>query len=382
MCLPTAVINVPEWSPVLFVPYVLVIVYILDVSLGGWRLKWRTAAGYGILFASFTLAKMTFAPLILPVLLLCGIARIVHGSFPRAVPVYAAALLILWFAVGQSLGNIPAFLAASSEIISGYKDEMEFWEWPALPSMMFLVMASAVLWLTAAISARRVGPWAAIVTGSSAFLVFYAVLLNGFVRGDSPHVLPCILTLLGLWCLVDLLVASTHPRRGSRLVVGSWLAFGLIIVALSYEWRMLGGDFTHPNLRQLVDRPKGFARIVMNGMRHLRAEAKEGENHLRLQGVPGLKGLTVDVPNGDPGVAFVSGAKLRLRPTITAYSGYTPALTGANADYLESERGPDGVLLLFPLAIDGKFPTSEDPRMALTPNALSVRALFRSLRAL
>src|SRR5262249_12612966 len=91
VCLPAVLINVPEWAPVLFVPYFLVIIYGLDSSSRGWRPGgWGTI--YGMLLAAFTLAKLTFVPLILPIVVLCSIAEIGHGSFPKTMFVYAASL--------------------------------------------------------------------------------------------------------------------------------------------------------------------------------------------------------------------------------------------------------------------------------------------------
>jgi hypothetical protein len=189
--------------------------------------------------------------------------------------------------------------------------------------------------------------------------------MNGFVRGDSYHVLPCILTTFGLWGLVELVIGAACRNRRSRLVAASWLAFGAILFALSYEWRMLD-SMAHANFAQIADRPLGLARLTLKGDRHLKAMTREADDRLRPRAIPGLKGRTVDVPNGDPGIALVSGGRLRLRPTITAYSGYTPLLTGANAKYLEGKESPGAILLTHPLAIDGKFPTTEDPRTWLS----------------
>jgi hypothetical protein len=362
VCLPLAVISVPEWSPILFVPYLLVLIYALDLAVHGWKPNRLAGAMYGVIFAAFMLVKMTFIPLILPVVVLCAIAQFRHGVLPRTLAVFLVALPLLWMGFSQSLGNIPAFVAGSAEIVAGYKDEMEYWELPAIWSMMFLVIAYAMLWSAATIAAwRRFGGWTGLVSGVSLVLVFYAGLLNGFVRGDSYHVLPCVLTAFGIWGLVDLLIARGGMRRRSGLIPVSWLAFGMILFALSYEWRMSGGDVAHANLKQIADRPKALVRLVLKGTKPLEATTLALDNNLRSQAVPSLKGRTVDVPNGDPGIAFVSGARLRLRPTITAYSGYTPALTRANANYLEGERGPRFVLLMHPFAIDGKFPTTEDP---------------------
>src|SRR5262249_37426100 len=87
---------------------------------------------------------------------------------------------------------------------------------------------------------------------------------------------------------------------------------------------------------------------------------------LRQQAIPELEGLTVDVPKGDSGIAVISGAKVRLRPTITAYGSYTPALSRGNANYLEGNLAPMAILLEPPFAIDDKFPTMDDTRTWLS----------------
>src|SRR5262249_54564788 len=156
---------------------------------------------------------------ILPIVVLCSIAEIGHGSFPKTMFVYAASLVVLWMSFGQSVLAFPSFVSGSSEIVFGYKEAMAIWRIPALWSLIPLVIASALLWTAASTAACRIGRWTGSVISTSLFLVLYAVLLNGYVRGDSFHIWPCILTIFGLWALVKLMITRVGPKGAGWLMV-------------------------------------------------------------------------------------------------------------------------------------------------------------------
>ena len=361
-----------EWAPILFVPFILIILYVLETTTAEAKLSWGVEAVYGVVLAAFTLMKLTFAPIALIAIIFCSIDQVRRGAIPKGALIYLASFILLWVAMGQSIGNIAAFASSSAQIVSGYKDGVGLWDLYMMMSAVPLVFAQAMIWLAATVAAWRTVRWGVLIVSPMLALVFYSILLNGYIRADIYHTLPCSLATISVLALLDPLIRSAGQDRWRWLPAAARFAVLPSLVSIAMMLAMTDPGSIY---RQFYDRPFGLTRLLLKGTAPLKKKIVAAEAALGEQLIPGLEGVTADLPTGDPGVVPASGAILRLRPTVTTYSAYTPMLARANADFLEKPSGPDAVLLNNFDPLDDKYPTIDD-----TFSYLSLASHFRFAR--
>jgi hypothetical protein len=270
-------------------------------------------------------------------------------------------LLVLWLAVGEPLGALPAYLRNGYEVIGGYVEAMGDnrigvqGEW-----QVWLVLGSAL--------ALGFGAWRALATAplrrraalsGAVVLLHYFLAREMFVRYDAGHV-----GFLALLPAVALMIPWTRAQRSTALALAGLLAVGAFAVL---HRSMTVGEVVNPlgNARQFLAQ----ARDAL----HPGALIAEGRGHARRDlGIPRsisrtLRGHCVAV---EPDEIAAVWAYPRWRwcplPVFQSYSAYTSRLDRLNAAaYADARHGPDRVLRQVDEAIDERNPIWESPAAML-----------------
>ena len=327
-------------------------------------------AGLAVFAAVETLAKISVGPGIFVAGLIALASRGAGGQRLGAFAgIYAAAVLALWLALGQSLSGIGDFIGHSAEIVSGYSAEVALIgspRWQEAAAALGLVALVAAAGLTA--EGDRRARW-----GSVAIVAFlgFGLFKEGVVRLDAPHLELFFSTAAILWiglrwgrrhvapalagaaALVVLAIAVAPSRDESRLNVFANLK------RAGVQTRNL---FSPSRLEEISD----DARAEM---------AASYEMDPRI--LEALGGRTVAVEPWEVGAAWAYRLDWEPLPVFQTYAAYTAGLDGLNGAAVAGSDGPDAILrqnteLLDPQfpsgAIDGRYRGWESPlamRMAL-----------------
>ncbi len=351
---PTSMTPAPEWAAILFLGYVHALLLAGDAlvpDLATGRVTERISL---TVLALFALMKLSFLPLFAVAVAVRCFRAAGWRERLTSLALAGGALVGWWILAGQSPCGLPAFLAAAVEVISGYKTSMALWgqtapQWYRTFGVVAVAVPLVVL--------RASRPWWWRLPPLGLVLLCVAqIFLQGFVRLDFPHVGASLLCLCGA---VPLL--ATLGSRRLPLAVATGIAVDLLVA----------GGLRHGGLG-LVDRDRptvearALIRLAREGTTVLDSRRRALLGGLRANALLDVGAKQADVQSADFGVVEANDLGLRLRPTISSYGAYTPALSQLNAAFLEDPSGPDVVLVGGPGGIDGRFPTLSDSRSFLS----------------
>jgi hypothetical protein len=307
--------------------------------------------------APAALIKLSTGPLVALVLLIALVGARAGG---RRVVAYlvllAAELLVLWLATGQSLGDVPSFVAHTIQISSGYSSAMLRSTDVAAWKVTATTLAAIALTVALVIAAwrapwrdRRVR-WAGTVLVA---LAAFAIYKEGIVRVDAGHLTVYFANAAILWVAVGF-------GAGRRWWVP---AIAVLVFAVSLPLRPAGTQDNLnlvSNLRFAVEQVHS---LVSPGRRAAAMEAgrqgMEGTYALEPAALRALRGHSVAVEPWEIGAAWAYGLDWRPLPIFQNYSAYTPTLDRLNAEMIESPDGPERLLRESQLAVDAEFPTAD-----------------------
>jgi hypothetical protein len=313
--------------------------------------------------APAALIKLSTGPLVALVLLIALVgARAGARRVVAFLVLLAAELLVLWLATGQSLGDVPDFVAHTIQISSGYSSAMlrstDVASWKVTAASL-----AAIALTVALVGAAWRAPWRdrrARWAGSVLVaLAAFAIYKEGIVRVDAGHLTVYFANAAMLWVAVGFGIG----RRW-------WMpAIAVLVFAVSLPLRPAGTqdnlNFVS-NLRFAVDQARS---LVSPGRRTAAMEAgrqgMEGTYALEPGALQALRGHTVAVEPWEIGAAWAYELDWRPLPVFQNYSAYTPTLDRLNAAMVESPDGPERLLRENQLAVDAEFPTADlDDRFA------------------
>ncbi len=335
--------------------------------------------GGGGLAAIESLVRLSSGPVILA---MCVIAIAASEGWRRDLPAllgtYIGCLAALWFAAGQSLGNIPDFVTGAFQIVSGYSQAMASaqsgtkWDLAVAAGVLAVVALAAGGFVSAGSRGRRLA--AALVIAAAAFAAFK----EGMVREDEAHLSILFATALALALAVPWRPAWRPAAAATVLALGA-LAFETATPAVA------GSQFNpYKHLETLVSQ----VRTLASGERRDRL-ADSGRE--LIVGSSGLDPATLALLAGHPVHVDPSGAAVvwafdldwRPLPVFQENSAYTSALDQDNVDVLESPEGPERILRGNPATIDPFAAGTIDGRNPVwNPPGVSIAMLcnFRALR--
>lgn len=368
--------HLPLWLAVVWVALVLallprsetqflvipVVAALLIVIEGAWSA--RRIALTTLLLALIALGKFTFL-----VLASCLVAVLAYGA-PRArrfrtaaavVGAYVAWLAVLWLVAGQSLRNVPRYLALSWELAHGYSEAMSLHGSDAA--------VTHALWTFAGLGVAALcvpfGAWRSRRRRAGLLLVAPGLFLawkEGFVRQDPQHARVLFgYAALAALCLVALDRGRrlTFPRTTALAAVALLWISGRAGAAFETTWMFAAENFH-----------------VLTGLReHAVACDRAWREQQQKWNLPEVRArvgdASIDVLSFDQNMVFWNDFNWQPRPIFQGYSAYTPWLARLNGEFFRVPAGPRYALVRWS-TIDHRFPAQDD--------GLALIELFRRYR--
>ncbi len=279
---------------------------------------------------------------------------------------FAIAFFGGWIALGQSLGNLPAYVLNSLSVSDGYVEAMGLDESGA---MLFLGLGAAFtlaayygVSLASAVDRPRVTALTLIAAAAS-FLNWK----HGFVRADG-HVLAHFFISLFLVSAYPVLLQDEPAfRRVKGLLLAACAIFSLTGIWANSPPTIIWAPSTLNS--RLVENSHALG-SVPDFPTTARAEFLRLAKIYSLTGIKALiRDQPVDILGHEQAYALFNGFNFRARPTLQGYAAYNRHLEQLNADFYASARAPEFVLQKINRnTIDDHLPAIED--------ALAVRYLY------
>jgi hypothetical protein len=323
------------------------------------------AVGGGVLAGVETLVELRPGPVIA---LMCAVALLFTERRAKNLAVFAGSLLgtgvILWFATGQGIGNVGAFLSHGLQIVAGYSEIMGL---PSGSGLAALAVAAGIAFVIAAAVTAAPDEHRRFGAGLVAAIFVFAAFKEAFVRADIYH-------REGFYAAVLLAGLSAFPAVRPGVVPRAAAVAGLVA---------LGAVVIHTTRPAVaVFNPIDHARTAVDQVRMIvsdrRAEAYRvyaaGQMVQRYSLPHGIRALlgqhTVHVDPWDTGAAWLYRLHWDPLPVFQNYSAYTSALDRLNARALVSSTAPQRILrentvvvdaLHTPPGIDGRIGVWDPP---------------------
>jgi hypothetical protein len=264
---------------------------------------------------------------------------------------FLVALVVLWLATGNPVGDLPEWVRHSQQVVSGYTDAMALEDHTRrkqyVLALLLLAGAAAVL-----VPRLRSARDRTIPLVLAACVYAFAFLKEGFVRHDAHDTV--------FFCAFALGVLAFRWRGWARYAAAALVLGGVVGVIMGPEFGLRVyqpitlGKAAVMNVRDLVDVPRRDSLIESRKLIGRQA-LDVSPRQLAL-----LRGHTVDVVPVATAAAWSYGLDWKPEPLLQWYMAYNAALDRFNADAL-AERGAERILRSRPWAVDGKEPAFEAP---------------------
>jgi hypothetical protein len=305
--------------------------------------------GGATLAAVETSIRLSPGPAIFAICLLALIgARARWWHLLGYVALFAAELLLLWIVAGQSLGDLPDYVAHAQEIVSGYSEAMGVNLSPDWQGF------AAALALVALVGAAAAGGFRDALARGSAIgvvaLAGFVAFKQGIVRFEPNHVAFYFSTVCALW-----LAIPRPPAQRPLLLFGALVLAALATHALPPSGANVDviGNLKRANagVRDLLDAGRR-AEIADEGRQVLKDIYRLDPRILAE-----LRGYSVSVDPWEVGAAWAYDLEWSPLPVFQNYSAYTDELDELNAAEVRSPTGPERILRENPALVDAEYPT-------------------------
>ena len=301
--------------------------------------------------------KFTWFLLYAAGVLLGALALLCDGPRRRAAGFLArtlASFAFLWLFFGQSLADLPVWIASSWEVARGYVDAMAVAgprrELGLALGMLLVVFVLAALELARGErSARRV---ALLLLVLGATLIAYK---NAFTRQIGNADIFFALAPAASWFAL-----APRETRLATALRAALLAAGFAGLCLTHPQR----DATPA--RALAWRARAAARTLDELAHPVAAReriAEQGGALVERWNMPVTRSLvgaeTLDLFQNRQALLLLNGFNYRPRPVFQGYSAYTPRLQALNRDFYRGEGAPEFVLFQLE-TIDERLAPAED----------------------
>jgi hypothetical protein len=308
-----------------------------------------------------TQIKFTLLVFIGPALLWIGITWIFARQYFRAAHLLTAFTVCFagtWTLLGQSLGDLPAYLTGSFRIAAGF-DAMGIVGDPSeigLFCSIVALLAGLLLFypISRLFTLHHLN--AAAVIGLCLFLQWK----HGFVRHDGGHVILAF-AMLALICPAFPAFFPgcdwQRPARVATLACASSAAIAGILLTTCKSYDPVGlataaYDHAGQNLSRLVD-PALWRRQLEDEQANQAVQCALPEIRSRVGDAP------VDMVSYEQGVVLLNRLNYRPRPVFQSYHAYSSTLMARNAEFFRGPAAPP--FLVFKLeTIDNRFPLLDD----------------------
>ena len=322
----------------------------------------RPAVAIGlVVLSAFALAKFTLLTFAFGAVAVLAVYFWQASSWRAAlnfVALYALAQCSMWMLAGQSLWNVPVYLARSLEISSGYNEAMSF---DSPESAVWLARGALLAVVSLALIQFACAPRSALRQAQGTLLLFAFCVMHkaGFTRGDHAFIF------FGFAAVAPYLLCTPPPqaaRARAVAVIGRCASVVLCTVGL-FRYPGFGPDPVRELSSWWLGRVSDNATALYD-LRGWKADCEEKLAAVREEfALPRARQVVgqrpIDVINWEQSTLIVNGFHWKPRLTFQSYSAYTPRLLELNARAFEGEDALE--FLLFKLqAIDGRMPTMDD----------------------
>jgi hypothetical protein len=346
-------------TPVAVAPLTIVLIWsLIALQDSGDRLRTLVLVGGGILSGLEFLVKLNLG-LTLPLLVLIA-ALTLGGGRLRNVGVFLAAfvptVIVLWFASGQTIGNLDDFVSAAAEVISGYSEAMAVespyvsWDRAAAIAMIVAILGGTY------VATRRLAPTPRLGTILIVAVAAFAIGKQGYVRHDFLHVDLFVGVIAAPWLALNW---SGWARLAPAGAVAAILALSPQMTSFGLDQRV-DPERTVDQLRAVFD-PGRRAELRDQARAALAGEYDVSARMLALIG-----DRSVHVTPWETNLVWAYGLNWRPLPVFQDYVAYTAELDAMNADALADDDGPERILRHLgpdggPAALDGRYAPFDAP---------------------
>lgn len=268
----------------------------------------------------------------------------------------------MWRIAGQELAHLPIWIARSIEVAGAYASAMHTpldpGQWRLALALGALVIAQLV-WTLLVWGRRGEIPVALLLFSAAALFVCWKM---GVTRSQIPkfYVPAALLSVL----LAGLTTGSRPWWRVELFFPATALSLATAGVALVYGYTV--SDHLRFSMDDLFLRAH---HLLQPGDRRSDLEQAQSLAH-RAYAFPAVKEAvgerTIDVFSHNQSIALFNDLNYHPRPVIQGYQACSEPLAALNGDFYASPEGPQFVLQLATLSpIDGRYPTTEDPKALL-----------------
>ena len=307
-----------------------------------------------LLAAIETLIKVSVGPALFVVFLIALLgARASRRQLLAFGGLFVAELLLLWVLSGQAIGDLPAYVANSRELISGYSEAIGLRDPDNLNQTVSLIAAALMVPILVAAAAMvayrdRVARWAGIAI---ALALGFSLFKEGSVLAERHHFGECFGTALVVWIALPWAtsaraVASAGAGAAMLLAVGTFSLYQHEAAAAVDRFQV------RTNLERSVSEAADLFRPAE------RERAAEATRELMKVGyglddrmLSQVEGQTVAIDPWEAATAWAYELDWDPLPVFQNYAAYTEELDRINSERVASEEGPDRILRLNPIEI-------------------------------
>ena len=323
-------------------------------------LRMQAGGAWWLLIASLALAgciKFSYLASGAATVLFISIDELTRKRAPTAILSFAALYACFYVAAGERLTSLVPYLAASSDLASGYSAAMNY-DGPAAGVVGFVVAAAALL--CTAVPRLPADRRQQYLFALGLIAVVWVLFKQGYVRHDPLHAINAVVELLMIVVLCLPMVLEARHKAGPLML---WsMAF---VPAVALTWVVSSGLSGAGPLRQASVTMRTFTRhtraslrLAYAGTEPLQRQYEASINNLAQRfPLPSQTG-TLDVYPWDVWLPLIHDVPYRPRPVFQSYAAFTPKLSEMNARHLRSARTQ--TLLLQVKTIDGRLPTIDD----------------------
>ena len=339
-------------------PFILPIIMILCAYKAKVDKRYYIYVIYAVLVtAPMVFIKFNNVALILFSMIITDIMMFKNNKKIFATPIFIVWLILLWMIIGQPIENLPTYLKASLEIMSGYNDAMisGYENFPTKDFFTVLFLITLTVFHTIKYGLKKFDRnLSKILVLLSILAPLFVAFKYGFVRHDSGHVDVAYFTIININTFMAITIyreqlISLMNKKNMKYVGLALGIFCLLYIVVKPDSRITKKIYTIiPTIEKSI--------LALTGN-------MDGQIYQAKKSTAFYKGMfdneTIDSYPFYQGAIIASDLNYKPRPVIQSYSAYTKELRELNSNHLLNDDAPENILFAVQ-EIDNRLPTTMD----------------------